>query len=556
MLRNHPILTEVIIAVGAFLLLVPFLGGVHLFDWDEINFAESAREMIMTGDYLTVQVDFKPFWEKPPLFIWMQVLSMKAFGINEFAARFPNVICGMITLVVIFRAGRRIYDTEFAWLWVLAYIGSFLPFLYFKSGLMDPWFNLFIFAALLNYIMCLETAPGRKRWRHLLLAAILLGLANLTKGPVSILLFTLTAVSYWALNRFRMKLDFVEITIFVLLLITVGGMWFIIQALNGNFEIIADFIEYQIRLLSTKDAGHGGFPMFHVVVLLFGVFPASIFALKGFRRSYYDANHQKRFKLWMILLFFVVLIVFSLVKTKIVHYSSLCHLPLTFLGAYVIYKIIHDRIKKTRWLNALYAVLGLLIGLSAVLLPFLAGRIDWVIKVFGITDPYDQASLRTDVHWSGLESLIGLLLICGIVLSLMLMKKRRKLAYVLMFLTITLFLNGVLFFTVKKIEVYTQNAVIEFCKGKEGQDCYIMPCRMKSYAHLFYFNKPIPSHPNNSDQDWLFRGPVDKPAYMIIRSQFVKEYQGHYPELELMYEKNGFAFCRRNPPATKDMMND
>ena len=45
----------------ALLLFIPFLGGLHLFDWDEINFAESAREMILTGDYLTVQIDFIPF---------------------------------------------------------------------------------------------------------------------------------------------------------------------------------------------------------------------------------------------------------------------------------------------------------------------------------------------------------------------------------------------------------------------------------------------------------------------------------------------------------------
>ena len=122
--RNNPITTEILIAIGGLLLFIPFLGGVHLFDWDEINFAESAREMILTGDYLTVQVDFAPFWQKPPLFIWMQVLSMKIFGINEFAARFPNVICGMVTLVVLFRTGRRIYDKEFGWMWVFAYIGS------------------------------------------------------------------------------------------------------------------------------------------------------------------------------------------------------------------------------------------------------------------------------------------------------------------------------------------------------------------------------------------------------------------------------------------------
>ena len=82
-----------LIILFGLLFYVPFLGGVHLFDWDEINFAESAREMIISGNYLNVQINFQPFWEKPPLFIWIQVLSMKIFGINEFAARFPNALC-------------------------------------------------------------------------------------------------------------------------------------------------------------------------------------------------------------------------------------------------------------------------------------------------------------------------------------------------------------------------------------------------------------------------------------------------------------------------------
>ena len=130
MLNSKPILLQILLAVIGAAIFIPYIGAAHLFDWDEINFAESAREMILTGDYLTVQVDFHPFWQKPPLFIWMQVLTMKIFGINEFAARLPNVICGMITLVVLFRAGRKIYDVEFGWIWVLSYIGSFLPFLY------------------------------------------------------------------------------------------------------------------------------------------------------------------------------------------------------------------------------------------------------------------------------------------------------------------------------------------------------------------------------------------------------------------------------------------
>jgi len=52
------------IAIGACILLfVPFLGSVHLFDWDEINFAECAREMVTSGNYSTVTIDYLPFWE-------------------------------------------------------------------------------------------------------------------------------------------------------------------------------------------------------------------------------------------------------------------------------------------------------------------------------------------------------------------------------------------------------------------------------------------------------------------------------------------------------------
>jgi 4-amino-4-deoxy-L-arabinose transferase-like glycosyltransferase len=103
-----------IVVIWAFLLFIPFLGSVHLFDWDEINFAESAREMLLTGNYQKVQINFVPFMEKPPLFFWLQVLSMKIFGVNEFAARFPNALVGIATLSLVFQIGKRIHGRSLA----------------------------------------------------------------------------------------------------------------------------------------------------------------------------------------------------------------------------------------------------------------------------------------------------------------------------------------------------------------------------------------------------------------------------------------------------------
>ena len=208
-----------------------------------------------------------------------------------------------------------------------------------------------------------------------------------------------------------------------------------------------EFIQYQLKLLRTEDSGHGGFLFYHFVILFIGVFPVSVFALKAFRRSYYDDQSQKRFKRWMIILFWVVLLVFSLVKTKIVHYSSLCYQPLTFLGAYVIYKIIHERIKNYRWLNIIYAVLGMIIGIGFTVSPFLASRMDLLIEIGFFKDPFARAQATTmDVQWSGFEGIIGLVFILGITVSLIMLRRHKKLAYIVMFLNVTLFLNLTLFF--------------------------------------------------------------------------------------------------------------
>ena len=61
-----------LIGIIGLIIFASFNGQSHLFDWDEINFAEAAREMIVTGNYSLVLINYEPFWEKPPLFFWLQ----------------------------------------------------------------------------------------------------------------------------------------------------------------------------------------------------------------------------------------------------------------------------------------------------------------------------------------------------------------------------------------------------------------------------------------------------------------------------------------------------
>lgn len=537
---------ELLIIISGAILYVPFLGGVHLFDWDEINFAESAREMIVTGDYLTVSINFKPFWEKPPLFIWFQVLSMKLFGINEFAARFPNAICGIFTLLFLYRTGRKMHDQSFGLLWMLVYTGSILPFFYFKSGIIDPWFNLFIFSGLVYFILFLDTEKSSQRWLRLLASSALIGLAVLTKGPVAVLVFGLVLFIYWILNKFRLKFNAFEILGYLLVLILVGGIWFLIQIMIGNFQVVLDFLAYQLRLFKNQDAGHGGFFLYHAVVLFFGVFPASIFALKGFRRGYYDDPFQKRFKLWMIILFLVVFVLFSIVRTKIVHYSSLCYFPITYFGAYAIHRIINNRTQNYNWLHIIYSITGILYGIAAAILPFLMMNKNKILEAGWIKDEFAAANLQAEVNWSGYEALVSIPLIAGIIITLILLRRKKQLAYGFIFGSTLIWVIINMLVITPKVEKISQNALIEFCKDRAGEDCYVQTLGMKSYAHLFYTEKQKPLNENSYDQEWLLTGPTDKPVYFILRNRSANKYRDWYPHLTTYYEKNGYVFLKRD----------
>ncbi len=461
---------QLIIAFFAALLFIPFLGNVHLFDWDEINFAEAAREMLVTGNYATVQIDFEPFWEKPPLFFWFQALSMKLFGVNEFAARFPNAVCGIITLVSLFTIGSKLKNKHFGLLWVLAYAGSFLPFFYFKSGIIDPWFNYFIFMGIYfsakKYVF-----PRQYKTVDIFISGLFIGLAILTKGPVGALLYGVTVGVYLAMRKFKNFPSALEIGMFLLGVITFGSIWFVEELINGRLHIIVEFIVYQIRLLKTQDAGHGGPFYYHFIVLLSGVFSASVYAwfVVAKRQKNEHTSPLNEYKRWMQILFWVVLIIFSIVKTKIVHYSSMAYFPVTFLGAYYAYRLIEDNRPFGKWFKVLYLVIASAIGVALTALPWVALNKEYILSSGIIKDVFAAENFKAPVAWSGVESLIGIVFLAG---HYFVIFARRPVAKkVVASFLITLFtVNLASVVITPKIEGYSQRAAILFYKSLCNKD--------------------------------------------------------------------------------------
>ncbi len=546
---DNPWLIRVFIVLFASFLFVPFIGNLHLFDWDEINFAESAREMLVSHNYLTVQIDFKPFWEKPPLFIWFQVLSMKIFGINEFAARFPNAVCGILTLLSLFSHGKKLFDAKFGLIWVITYSCSILPFLYFKSGIIDPWFNLFIFngfAFFIYYVHALkEESASANQIKLLLLSASLIGLAVLTKGPVAFLVFTISLSVFLAVIRFRMPIKLLHVLLYLVCFSLVGGFWFIVQWMNGHGALVAEFINYQIRLFTTQDAGHGGFFLYHFVVLLMGVFPASVFALPFLFKLLPANTLQVLFQRWMIILFWTVLLLFTIVKTKIVHYSSLCYFPITFLAALYLYSVEVNALPIKKWVVKLQLVTGGIIALAAIALPIAAKNIRTILEQGWVEDDFTAGNMMASVHWTGLESMAGVALAVGLVYYGCCAEKKRGLApRILMFSSLLCIVLLTLQVT-PRIEGYSQRANIEFFKGTVGKNAYVNALGYFSYAPYFYAQKQPGENPKAGEMEWLLSGDIDKDAYFSVKIDKLESNLKKYPTLQILYAKNGFVFLKR-----------
>ncbi|MDX1268612.1 MAG: glycosyltransferase family 39 protein, partial [Oceanisphaera sp.] len=161
------------------------LGAYPLSDTTEARYAEIGREMVATGNWITPQLDLGlPFWAKPPLSTWLTAASIKVFGANEFAARFPAWLLAIGVLLITYRLAHSLYDRPTALLatTVLASTGLFFGL---AGGVMtDPSLGLATTLIMAGLILGLK--EHSRLWGNLMFVGAGLGL--LAKGPIAIVL--------------------------------------------------------------------------------------------------------------------------------------------------------------------------------------------------------------------------------------------------------------------------------------------------------------------------------------------------------------------------------
>lgn len=480
--RNHLVITLL-----AALYLVPFTGLMHLFDWDEINFAESAREMLETGNWLQVTIGYEPFWEKPPLFIWLQAISMKIFGVNEFAARFPNALCGIITFNLLYHLGCRIRNHFTGMFWVLGYAASLAPAVYYRSGIIDPVFNLFIFLAVYHLFKTETGIRDKANVRlHAVLVGIFAGLAFLTKGPVALLIIFLIWFIRLIINPRHVWMGLMNVFLILLFCSVVISVWVIPEMILNSGAVIQEFIAYQIVLFRGQIEWHNQPWFYHIVVLLVLCFPASVFSIPQLFRSLEYSGEDRTWSAYMRILFWVVLVLFSIVSTKIIHYSSLCWLPLGWFSGNALYRWHTRRGFTGTWVNIPLLIIGLLLAAGVGLMAAMAGKLNPVYETIS------QLDNSVTAIFAGVETNPLLLVLTALLLLVTALYPiaayRGKTGKHPAWIFVLTGACGMMIsaFVLPRAESVLQGKYISELKANAGVKVYQDIWGFKSYAHYFY----------------------------------------------------------------------
>ncbi len=158
-----------------------FLGSYPLLDADETRYVGMAREMMKTNDFMTLYLNGNYFFEKPPLFFWIECISFKLFGASELTARLPIVLLSLMPLGLLFCLCAKAKGLKFAFISSIILMTTLEYAFLTKIAILDSVLASFCVSSVLCYFYTFFTHQKNKKW-FWLLVYVFMGLAVLAKG--------------------------------------------------------------------------------------------------------------------------------------------------------------------------------------------------------------------------------------------------------------------------------------------------------------------------------------------------------------------------------------
>ncbi len=382
-----------LVLVGGFLVLYLLPLGVRpLVSPDEARYAEVAREMLASGDWIVPRLNGLRYFEKPPLGYWLNAAAIKLFGENEFAVRFPSALATGLTALLLFVWARKFSEERATPLFATAiFLLSFEVLAIGTFSVLDSVLSLWITAAIIAAFFACRAQEARKRMLLFILAGLACGLAFLTKGFLALVLPVIVIIPFvvWQGQcKTCLRMAWVPL---IAALVTVLPWSILIYRREPDFWRYFFWVEHVDRFLSPHSGQHSEPFWFYVPILLGGAMPWTPLLgpiIQGLRHTNRKDPGVRLAICWLVFPF----LFFSICSGKLVTYVLPCYPPLAFLIAVSVLKCLGEEDIKG-FVTGARVVAGLaglfFVGLLAALLigPELAKSValwKWAVAAAGL----------------------------------------------------------------------------------------------------------------------------------------------------------------------------
>lgn len=322
-------------ALFLFFFLVP---QIPLWSSDEGRFAEIARAMHITGDWIVPHFNGLPYLEKPAFASWMTALSYQVFGVSAFAARFPGILSALGGLLVAFLFTRRLLGTEAAKYGTLCLMTTAGYVLVGRYAVIDMEM-IFLLSTSLFFLMA---GVFEQKNHFYLIAGIFMGLTFLTKGLIGAalpaIIFFIFLATTGRLSEFK-KVPVLILTFLIFLAVCIPWT---LAILKRQPEFLDVFIfDHHFKRFATSTFGRKRPFWFFTYILPLVSFPWCLFLPAAIADAWKSAKEQRHKILFLLLWAAVIFIFFSIPRSKLPYYIVPVTVPLTLISGVFL----------SRWIN-------------------------------------------------------------------------------------------------------------------------------------------------------------------------------------------------------------
>lgn len=301
----------------------------------EARYAEIPREMLATGDWLTPRINGVKYFEKPPLFYWLEAMDEAAFGRSEFAVRVLPALFGMGGCLLVYVAGRTLWTRRAGLIAAATMASAILYFVLSRQVLLDMPVAFFLTGTFVAFLLGIRAPPdSRTRAVAMYVMYAMAAAATLTKGLIGIALPGVVVLGWLILTGRWSELRHVRLVSGTVLFLVLAAPWHVAVALrNPEFAWFYFVHEHFLRFL-TPEAGRNQPDWFFIPVLLVGWIPWVVFlpsALWDAGRKVWADRRRWPSELFILLWFGLPFLFFSASHSKLIPYALPFFPPLALL---------------------------------------------------------------------------------------------------------------------------------------------------------------------------------------------------------------------------------